>query len=91
MKLILDGFYEIDISEDEDLDEEMAKEILVLAQYFQAPFFKENATNFLIEKFYKFQFPPLWFSPRKWTEILSFADNFQLEDLTKMIEKKLNE
>ena len=48
MKLILDGFYEIDISEDEDLDEEMKQEILATAQYFQAPFLKKKAMDIFI-------------------------------------------
>ena len=46
MKIVLDAFYEIDITE--ELDEDMAKEILATAQYFQAPFLKKKAMDIFI-------------------------------------------
>ena len=84
MKIILDAFYEIDISK--DLDEEMAKEVLATAQYFQAPFLKKKVMNFLMETvFNRCQcFSKIDFQKRQ--EWFQFADTFQiLEELKKYI------
>ena len=84
MKIILDAFYEIDISK--DLDEEMAKEVLATAQYFQAPFLKKKVMNFLIETVFnkcKFYYGSSYIQNRH--EWFQFADNFQIEELKKQL------
>ena len=78
MKIVLDAFYEINISE--KLDEEMTKEILATAQYFQAPFLKKKAINIYMSKF---------FVDSKKTEIFDFARKFQIVDLEKKLARRV--
>ena len=78
MKIVLDAFYEIDITE--ELDEDMAKEILATAQYFQAPFLKKKAMDIFMSKFFVD-------TKEKKTEIFDFAKKFQIVELEKILEE----
>ena len=78
MKIVLDAFYEIDITE--ELDEDMAKEILATAQYFQAPFLKKKAMDIFMSKFFVD-------TDEKKTEIFDFTKKFQIVELEKILEE----